>query len=94
MVVLHKPLHDSYIRHRLLVVALEEEPSLVAEHPWFEDEDPGQRRRNFFERIHRRANCLNCIHQNTFSRKSCSRYAPYVLFFIELPICSTCSAVM
>ena len=48
----------------------------VPEDAWFEDEHPGQGRRNFLEQIHRKANHLNCMHQNTFSRNSCSRYAP------------------
>ena len=73
MIVLHKPLSNSHIRHGLLVIALEEKTTLVSKHLWFKDEHSGQRSRDFLERIHRRASCLNCIHQNTFSRKSCSK---------------------
>ncbi len=73
MIILHKVLNNSRIRHDLLVIALEEKPAPVPEHPWFENKHSMQRRRDFLERIHRRADCLNRTHQNTFSRKSCSK---------------------
>ncbi len=41
MIILHKPLIDSHIRHGLLVIALKEKPPLVAEYPRFEDEHSG-----------------------------------------------------
>ena len=73
MIILHKALGNSRIRHELLVVALEEKSTLVPEYPRFKGEYSGQRSRDFLKRIHRGADGLNCIHQNTFSRKSCSR---------------------
>src|ERR1017187_2718215 len=42
MVVLHKLLDNPHLRHDPLVVAFEEETTLVPEYLWFEDEDTGQ----------------------------------------------------
>src|SRR5208283_4416872 len=76
MIVLHKPILDAQVRQGALVVAFQEESAPVAEHARLEKHQARQRSRAFLERIHRRFHHGSCTHQNTFSVKSCSRYAP------------------
>jgi hypothetical protein len=76
MVVLHKLLTDAHVCHDFPVVALEEKTALISEHARLENEYAGQRGRDFVNRVHYGADYLHSIDQNTFSRNSCSRYAP------------------
>src|SRR5207302_8903787 len=46
MIILHKVLDNSRVRQDPLVVALEEEATLIPKNPRFQDEHPGQRGRN------------------------------------------------
>src|ERR1035437_1010452 len=53
MIVLNESLRDPQLREGLLVVALQEESPLVAEHARLENDDARQRSRNLSDGIHR-----------------------------------------
>src|ERR1700734_1352686 len=47
MIILHKIINDSGLRHDPLVIALKEKPALIAEHARLQNESAGKRSRNF-----------------------------------------------